>query len=273
MAATLRERKPRSVAKEESEEIPTRKGTSTANHKHKVTKPTAKPRTSKTKVTAKKEEDEITVKTNEDGNSDNKGEVTMPANLPTEPTLSSDIITSDKQYWLMKAEPETRMVKGKDVKFSIDDLKDMETSHWDGVRNHEAKNNMKAMKKDDLVFFYHSNCKEPGIVGIMKVCKESYVDFTAFDTTHPYFDAKSKKEKPSWYMVDVEYVAHLKRPLGLHEIKSYGGSRYLQSLHLIKKSRLSVNKLTEEEFKVLLLADEKGPTGDLDSYVQEHINC
>jgi hypothetical protein len=80
------------------------------------------------------------------------------------------------QYWLMKAEPESRIVKGKDVKFSIDDLKEMKTSCWDGVRNHAAKNHMRAMKKGDLCFFYHSNCKVPGIVGIMRVAKEAYPD-------------------------------------------------------------------------------------------------
>ncbi|ANB15890.1 hypothetical protein AWJ20_3534 [Sugiyamaella lignohabitans] len=80
------------------------------------------------------------------------------------------------RYWLLKAEPETRVVDGHDVKFSIDDLKDMKVSPWDGVRNYEARNNMRAMKQGELAFFYHSNCKVPGIVGIMKIHKEAYVD-------------------------------------------------------------------------------------------------
>ncbi|KAI8607003.1 PUA-like domain-containing protein, partial [Chytriomyces sp. MP71] len=96
--------------------------------------------------------------------------------------------------WLMKAEPETRIEKGKDVRFSIDDLMEKRSSCWDGVRNYEARNNMQKMRVGELCFFYHSNCKTPGIAGIAKVCKEAYPDYTAWDPEHPYYDPKSNSE-------------------------------------------------------------------------------
>ena len=102
------------------------------------------------------------------------------------------------KYWLMKSEPDV---------FGIDHLKAMpkKTEHWDGVRNYQARNMMRDdMKKGDQVFFYHSNCDEPGIVGIMEVVKEGYPDHTAFDPEQKYYDPKSDPDKPRWYMVDIK---------------------------------------------------------------------
>ena len=80
-------------------------------------------------------------------------------------------------YWLFKAEPESRIVKGKDVKFSINDLKSIHNSPWDGVRNYEARNLLRdKIKQGDQVLFYHSNCKIPGIAGTMRVSKSGHVD-------------------------------------------------------------------------------------------------
>ena len=84
-------------------------------------------------------------------------------------------------YWLMKSEPDV---------FSIDDLKTKTTS-WDGVRNYQARNHMKNMKQDDLVFFYHSSCKNIGIAGIAKVITEAYPDHTSWEPSNHYFDPKS----------------------------------------------------------------------------------
>lgn len=163
-------------------------------------------------------------------------------------------VAEEHKYWLLKAEPETRLVNGHDVKFSIDDLKSMKTSCWDGVRSYEARNNMKAMKKGDKAFFYHSNCKEPGIVGIMKIAKEAYTDYTAFDKSHPYYDAKSKKDDPRWFMVDVEYVRHLPRIVPLQEIKQDDN---LKEMALRKRSRLSVTPVTDKEWEYLIDKSEK----------------
>ena len=88
-------------------------------------------------------------------------------------------------YWLIKSEPD---------EFSIDDLRSCPrgTDHWDGVRNYQARNFMRDdMKKGDEVFFYHSNCKEPGIVGLARVVRESYPDHTAFDPDDPHYDPVS----------------------------------------------------------------------------------
>ena len=101
--------------------------------------------------------------------------------------------------WLMKSEPEA---------FSSDDLaaQPRKTAHWDGIRNDQARNFMRDdMKKGDLAFFYHSNCDEPGIVGVMEVVSEAYPDHTAFDPGSKYFDPKSDPENPSWMMVDMRY--------------------------------------------------------------------
>lgn len=164
---------------------------------------------------------------------------------------SKDVRDGDSSsFWLMKAEPETRLVNGHDVKFSIDDLKEMNVSCWDGVRNYQARNNMKAMKKGDLVFFYHSNCKMPGIVGIMKVCKEAYPDYTAFDNEHPYYDAKSDKKNPKWFMVDVEYVKHLPQLVSLEELKRYKDGE-LNEFSLLRQGRLSVARVQEREWEFI----------------------
>jgi predicted RNA-binding protein with PUA-like domain len=83
---------------------------------------------------------------------------------------------TDKKYWLMKAEPDSRIVKGKDVKFSVDDFEAARTTSWEGVRNFEARNLMKEMSIGDKILFYHSNCKNPGIAGFAEVSKEAYPD-------------------------------------------------------------------------------------------------
>lgn len=141
-------------------------------------------------------------------------------------------------YWLMKTEPET---------FSLDDLKHKGREHWDGVRNFQARNNMKAMQVNDLVFIYHSGIKK-GIVGIAKVVKPPYPDFTAFDPKSHYFDPKSSESNPTWYMVDVEYVETLPRMITLEEIKQDGR---FDDMPLVKSGRLSVQPVTRQQFGLI----------------------
>ena len=147
-------------------------------------------------------------------------------------------------YWLMKSEPDV---------FGIDHLKKMpgKTEHWDGVRNYQARNMMRDdMKKGDLVFFYHSNCKEPGIVGIMQVVKEGYPDHTAFEPGQKYYDPKSDPAKPRWYMVDVKYKRKLKRTITLTELKEY---KQLEDCPLVRKgNRLSIMPLTKKQWEFIL---------------------
>ena len=140
-------------------------------------------------------------------------------------------------YWLMKSEPDA---------FSIDDLKRLTQSPWDGVRNYQARNFMKEMKVDDLVFFYHSSCSPAGVVGVAKVCKEAYPDHTSWDPNSPYFDAKSTPEKPRWFMVDVAFVEKWSSILTLAELKQ---SPALADMVLTQKgSRLSVMPISSDEW-------------------------
>jgi predicted RNA-binding protein with PUA-like domain len=149
-------------------------------------------------------------------------------------------------YWLMKSEPDA---------FGIDHLKAMpkKTEHWDGVRNYQARNMMRDdMKKGDMVFFYHSNCDEPGIVGLMQVVKEGYPDHTAFDPEEKYYDPKSDPEKPRWYMVDIKYKRHLKRNISLKELKEYAEDE-LADMPLVRKgNRLSIMPVTADQWEFIL---------------------
>ena len=153
-------------------------------------------------------------------------------------------------YWLMKSEPDV---------FGIDDLAaaPRRTDHWDGVRNHQARNMMRdEMRKGDLVFFYHSNCDEPGIVGIMKVVREGYPDHTAFDPNEKYYDPKSDPDNPRWYMVDVQFVRRLKRKITLAELKKY---KELQDLPLVRKgNRLSIMPVTKAQWEFILGLEGEG---------------
>ena len=116
-------------------------------------------------------------------------------------------------YWLMKSEPS---------EFSIDDLQTVNVEPWSGVRNYQARNMMRDdMKKGDQAFFYHSNCKEPGIVGIMSIHKTAYPDDTSWDTTSNYYDPKSSESNPRWFMVDVQFKRKLNRTIALQELKNH----------------------------------------------------
>ena len=153
-------------------------------------------------------------------------------------------------YWLMKSEPDV---------YGIDDLAaaPRRTDHWDGVRNYQARNMMRdQMRKGDLAFFYHSNCPEPGIVGIMKIVREGYPDHTAFDPKEKYYDPKSDPEKPRWYMVDVQFVRRLKRKITLAELKKY---KELEGLPLLRKgNRLSIMPVTEAQWEFILGLENSG---------------
>ncbi len=149
-------------------------------------------------------------------------------------------------YWLMKSEPDV---------FGIDHLKQMPdgTEHWDGVRNYQARNMMRdRMKLGDPVFFYHSNCDEPGIVGIMQVVREGYPDPTAFDPEQKYYDPKSDPENPRWFMVDIKYVRHLKRHITLKELKELADGPLADMPLLRKGNRLSIMPVTDEQWHFIL---------------------
>jgi len=148
------------------------------------------------------------------------------------------------RYWLMKSEP---------GEFSIDDLERRpgQTEHWDGVRNYQARNMMRDdMRTGDLVFFYHSNCETPGIVGIARIVREAYPDHTAFDPDDKHFDPASKQENPRWLMVDVQFVRKLKRTITLAELKD---NPALEGLALIRRgNRLSIMPVEQAMWDFIL---------------------
>ncbi len=149
-------------------------------------------------------------------------------------------------YWLMKSEPDV---------FGIDDLakSPRKTTHWDGVRNFQARNFMRdGMRRGDLAFFYHSNCDEPGIVGIVKIVKEGYPDHTAFDVHDPHFDADSDPKKPRWYMVDVQLQRKFRSTITLATLREHE-TRSLKGLALLKRgNRLSVTPVSAAHWQFIL---------------------
>ena len=208
--------------------------------------------------------------------SKDSGESSSKKSVESEKTASDD---PEYTHWLMKSEPESRFEKGIDMKFGIDDLIACpdSTSCWDGVRNYSARNFMRAMKVGQQAFFYHSNTKPPGIIGVVDIVKDSYVDHTQFDPKDPHYDPKSSKVKamfdigplcnctiivcsqdnPKWSMVDVKYVRRTKRYIPLEELKQLhlehkrtGGP--LAGLSLFTKARLSVMPVTKEEWDFII---------------------
>lgn len=148
------------------------------------------------------------------------------------------------QYWLLKSEPSV---------FSIQNLEKSasKTTCWDGVRNYQARNYLRdSMKKGDLAFFYHSNAEPPAIAGVVEIVKEGYPDHTAFDPEDPHYDPKSKKDNPSWFMVDVKHKQTFARPLSLDELRQIPG---LKNMVLLQKgSRLSVQPVSKAEWDAIM---------------------
>lgn len=128
-------------------------------------------------------------------------------------------------YWLIKSEP---------FKYSWEQLESDKKTYWDGVRNYAARNNMRAMKKGDLLFYYHSN-EGLNIVGIAQVIKEAYTDPTQDDET--------------WVAVDIKPIVKLQNPVSLADIKNHS---VLQKMELVRLSRLSVSKVSQEEFNIIM---------------------
>ena len=145
-------------------------------------------------------------------------------------------------HWLMKSEPDT---------FSIDDLARRGREPWDGVRNYQARNFMRdGMRVGDGVFFYHSNCAEPGIVGLAEVVSDAYPDPSQFDPKSDYFDPGASRDNPRWMLVDVGFVRRLKRTITLKELQALPA---LAEMPLVRKgNRLSVMPVKASEWKAIL---------------------
>ena len=144
-------------------------------------------------------------------------------------------------YWLMKSEPNA---------YSIDSLKNDGVTLWDGIRNYQARNFMRKMSKGDKVFFYHSNCKPPGIVGLMEVIDLNIVDPTQFDSNSKYFDEKSNPNNPRWDCVKVKFICKSSKILSLPELKILFSE---DELLVVKKgNRLSILPVKIQVAKILL---------------------
>ena len=150
--------------------------------------------------------------------------------------------------WLMKSEldvyPWSQLVKDGNT-------------HWDGVRNYQARNFMRdSIKRGDLVLFYHSNCKPPHVAGVARVTKEGYPDHTSWDSKSKYFDSKSTPENPRWYMVDIEPVIEMK-PVSLNELRT---NPNLEGMPLLARGqRLSVQPVDEGFFREICAMGEIDP--------------
>lgn len=157
--------------------------------------------------------------------------------------------TPSPSYWLLKSEPGT---------FSIDDLMKApdRTTCWEGVRNYQARNFLRAMTRGDRAFFYHSNADPPGIVGVVTIVREAYPDDTQFNQASRYHDPRSTPADPRWVMVDVRLVEKFQEPLTLEQLRKTKG---LERMELLRKgSRLSVQPVRKKEWDLILEMAGKG---------------
>lgn len=152
-------------------------------------------------------------------------------------------MTERSKYWLLKSEPGA---------FSIQDLQESRghRTGWDGVRNYQARNFMRAMKIGDQVLFHHSNADPPAVAGVAEVVRLAYPDPTAFDPKDKHYDPDSKPDKPVWEMVDIRLVRVFRSPIPLDVLRRQPGLKRMELLR--KGSRLSVQPVRAEEWKIIL---------------------
>ena len=165
-----------------------------------------------------------------------------------EPATAANPEAAPRRHWLMKSEPDV---------FSIEDLERTPSEPWDGVRNYQARNFMRdEMRVGDLVLFYHSNAKPPGVVGVARVHSEAYPDPTQFDPSSSYHDPKSSPEAPRWFLVEVAHVETFERVVPLDELKA---APELGDMLVVQRGqRLSVQPVEPRHFQhVLRMANAK----------------
>lgn len=152
-------------------------------------------------------------------------------------------LPGEVRYWLLKTEPEV---------FSFEDLEKAlkATTHWDGVRNYQARNFLRdELRPGDGVLLYHSNAQPPAIAGLAEITRGGYPDPTQFEPSHDHFDPDATTDAPRWFMVDVKAVRKLARPLGLPELREVLG---LSKMVLLQKgSRLSVQSVSPQEWAIV----------------------
>jgi predicted RNA-binding protein with PUA-like domain len=148
-------------------------------------------------------------------------------------------------HWLLKTEPTT---------FGIDHLEaaPRKTTGWDGVRNYQARNYIRQMKKGDEPWLYHSSCAVPGVVAIVTVVKAAYPDETAFKRDDPHFDPDSDPSAPRWYSMDIKLQRRLKRVITLEELKSHAKQELAGMILLRPGNRLSVSPVDDAQWRFVL---------------------
>ena len=155
----------------------------------------------------------------------------------------------ERQYWLLKSEPDV---------FSINDLEKAprRTTGWEGVRNYQARNHLRAMRRGDGVLFYHSSTEPPGVAGLAEVVAEAYADPTALDKKSDYFDPKATPKDPRWSQVDIRHLETFPELLTLERLRK---EPRLAKMELLRRgSRLSVQPVRPEEWKLVLALAKKG---------------
>ena len=148
---------------------------------------------------------------------------------------------TEPNYWLMKSEPDA---------YSIETLEKEKETIWDGIRNYQARNFMRRMEIGDQAFFYHSNCKPPGIVGLMEIVGKNIIDPTQFDENSKYYDSKSDKSNPRWDCVKVQFLFKSKKIISLQELRSLFNE---DELLVVKKgNRLSILPVIKKSAHLLI---------------------
>ena len=148
-------------------------------------------------------------------------------------------------HWLVKSEPSS---------FSIDDLERVGVEPWNGVRNYQARNHLRAMQVGERCFFHHSGANPPGIVGICEVAREAYPDASQFDPASPYHDPKATPDAPRWFNPDMRFIERFPRLLSLEELR---GVPELAGMPLLTKSRLSVQPVSDAEWAIIIAIAEE----------------
>lgn len=153
-------------------------------------------------------------------------------------------------FWLMKSEPDV---------YGIDNLQRDGTTLWDGIRNYQARNFMRSMAVGDQAFFYHSNAKPPGIVGLMEVIETGLIDPSQFDTNSKYHDPRSKPEAPRWDCVRLRYVRHFPTLISLDQLRARFS---VDELAVVRQgNRLSILPVSEASAAVLFELVQSAPIG------------
>jgi predicted RNA-binding protein with PUA-like domain len=173
-----------------------------------------------------------------------KAKAKVKAQAEATRTAKTTATSKSARFWLFKSEPS---------EFSIDDLQQAknQTTHWDGVRNYQARNLLRdEIKVGDRVLFYHSSTDPNAIVGVARVVREGYPDHTALDPKNPHYDPKASAHDPRWFMVDIQLERIFERPVTLAELRQVAA---LKEMELLRRgSRLSVQPVRATEFQRIL---------------------